>query len=691
MKNDFTNKMTLKYAVALGLIALLSIASYFTIKKVISSQETSAAVINVTNKQRFLCQNVAVYSLCLVNTKDPAQVDALRQEILATVDSIEQAHKGLLYGDPSLNLSGKQSPQVHAFYFAPPMNLDAQVCNYTAEAKTLAHETATELNALNTHLQYILSDFASDLVDAFSSVVNQLQKESEESNKKLQLLEAAVLGVTLFTLLIIAFYLFRPMVNKIKQESSKLLKSEARTRLIIDNATEGIVTFSQEGTTLSVNPATLSMFGYPLADIISKHVNTLLTKSHYSKLNEYITRVSDMDDGNASSCLIALEAEGKRSDGATFPIEFSLNKFYQEEKPVYLMTMRDVTEKKNVEQRLKLQYEVTKVLATSKTIEETTKRILQSLCETLGWHLGLFWKLDNKNNHLSCADIWSSMPGQQISDKLLPHQQTLSLTEGIPGAVCSTKKPVWIPDVLSGQHSNHTALAKKYNLRGVFAFPVSGDEELLGVFELYSHGIQQTDNNILNIMNILGSHIGQYFMRKHSEKQLELMATHDTLTGLFNRRRFHEELEKCLTYSRRYGTCGALLFIDLDKFKYVNDTFGHQVGDELLINISSELKKRLRQSDVLARLGGDEFVAILSPVDESHAANIAKKIVETVHQRGMYTQGHSTGVTASIGMAFFPRHGDTADALISCADQAMYRTKERGRNGYCVFSDQNKW
>lgn len=683
MKSDFSHRMTFKYSIALGIIAMLSIASYFTVRKVISSQETSAAVINVTNRQRFLCQNVAIFSLCLVNVKDIAQTGELRQEILTTVDSIEQAHKGLLYGDPSLNLPGKQSPQVHAFYFDPPMNLDAQTYNYLAEAKALANEPIAGLNPLNAHLQYILSDFASNLVEALNVVVNQLQKESEESNKKLQLLEIAVLGTTLFTLLIIAFYIFRPMVNKIKQEGNALLKSEASTRLIIDNATEGIVTFSREGVIVSVNPAAIRMFGYQTADIVSKHVNILLTKSYHSKLGEYITKVLEAGDVTRSR-LIAFEVEGARRDGTIFPLEFSLNRFYQEENLVYLMILRDITEQKNVQQRLKLQYEVTKVLATSKTIEETTQKILQSLCENLGWNLGLFWKLDD--NNLSCTDIWSTLSEKNTSDKLFSQQQNLSPAEGIPGTVCSTKKPVWIPDVLSDQYSGHNALAEKYNLHGVFAFPVFGGEELLGVFELYSHRIQQTDKNILNVMNILGSHIGQYFMRKHSEKQLEHLATHDTLTGLFNRRRFHEELERWLTHSRRYGTCGALLFIDLDKFKYVNDTFGHQVGDELLINISGELKKRLRQSDVLARLGGDEFAALLSHVDENQATHIAEQMVETVHQRGMFTHGHSTGVTASIGVAFFPRHSDTADALISCADQAMYHAKGKGRNGYSVFS-----
>ncbi|OQZ01185.1 MAG: hypothetical protein B6D35_03730 [Candidatus Brocadia sp. UTAMX2] len=120
---NFMNKMTLTYLIALGIIAVLSIASYVTLKKDISSQETNAAVINLTSKQRFLTQNIAIHSLCLVSTNDSAETEALRQYRLTTIHTIETVHKGLISGDPSLHLPGRQSPQIHALYFEPLVQL----------------------------------------------------------------------------------------------------------------------------------------------------------------------------------------------------------------------------------------------------------------------------------------------------------------------------------------------------------------------------------------------------------------------------------------------------------------------------------------------------------------------------------------------------------------------------------------
>lgn len=193
------------------------------------------------------------------------------------------------------------------------------------------------------------------------------------------------------------------------------------------------------------------------------------------------------------------------------------------------------------------------------------------------------------------------------------------------------------------------------------------------------------DAYLLDCLNTLGNHIGQFFKRKESEEQIAHLATHDTLTNLFNRRRFNEELESRLTQSNRYGAHGALLFIDLDNFKNVNDTYGHQTGDELLVNISTVLKQRLRKSDVLGRLGGDEFAVLLSNVNGEQAVTIAKQMVETVSQNGKYTKNNYTNVTASIGVALFPGHSKDLDGLIACADHAMYRAKEGGRNRFCMY------
>lgn len=176
--------------------------------------------------------------------------------------------------------------------------------------------------------------------------------------------------------------------------------------------------------------------------------------------------------------------------------------------------------------------------------------------------------------------------------------------------------------------------------------------------------------------------------RKHFESQILYMANRDPLTNLFNRRRFREELENCIIQTKRFGTQGALLFLDIDNFKYMNDSLGHQMGDELLVNLASILKERLREMDILARLGGDEFAVVLSGVDEHHAMLIANQLRELIKQNVSLREGEPIGITASIGIALFPKHGDHAGTLYSCADLAMYRAKEEGRNRVCVYSPE---
>ncbi len=173
--------------------------------------------------------------------------------------------------------------------------------------------------------------------------------------------------------------------------------------------------------------------------------------------------------------------------------------------------------------------------------------------------------------------------------------------------------------------------------------------------------------------------------RKQVEDQLVWAANYDALTELFNRRRFYEELEQELAQAQRYGTRGALLFLDLDGFKYVNDTLGHRAGDELLRTVAGLLKKRLRQTDILARLGGDEFAVILPRVDADQARGVAANILEAVHEHTSLFDGHPMHVTTSIGIALFPDHGLNAEELVTHADMAMYHAKGAGRNHYSVY------
>ena len=173
--------------------------------------------------------------------------------------------------------------------------------------------------------------------------------------------------------------------------------------------------------------------------------------------------------------------------------------------------------------------------------------------------------------------------------------------------------------------------------------------------------------------------------RKRTERELVFLASHDPLTGLFNRRRFAEELEEQLVQARRHGTAGALLYIDLDQFKYINDTLGHHAGDELLVSVGRVLRQRLRASDILARLGGDEFAILLPHTAESEATRLAEELLDALRHHTIPLGGQAVGTTASIGLVLYPRHSDSASELLAYADLVMYQVKEEGRNGFGVY------
>jgi diguanylate cyclase (GGDEF)-like protein/PAS domain S-box-containing protein len=179
--------------------------------------------------------------------------------------------------------------------------------------------------------------------------------------------------------------------------------------------------------------------------------------------------------------------------------------------------------------------------------------------------------------------------------------------------------------------------------------------------------------------------------RKRVEMQLEYWANHDSLTGLFNRRRFKEELEQRSAQAEQKGSQGALLWLDLDRFKEINDSFGHRAGDALLIEISLLLQKHLSKSDTLARLGGDEFAIVLGNTSLAEARASAQRLLQRVRQHTVTLQGQPVHATVSIGITRFPQPSITIDELLAQADRAMYQAKDEGRNRYSVFAQSEDW
>lgn len=176
--------------------------------------------------------------------------------------------------------------------------------------------------------------------------------------------------------------------------------------------------------------------------------------------------------------------------------------------------------------------------------------------------------------------------------------------------------------------------------------------------------------------------------RRQNGGKLAQQAKQDPLTGLGNRAMLEEELDRLLLRSKRSHTSFALLYIDLDYFKQINDSFGHGLGDLLLAVIANRLRRSMRDVDLITRIGGDEFVALLNDLhDANDAALIASKIIHALSEP-ITLNGHHLLISASIGIATHPQHGATAQELLSHADQALYRAKAGGRNGYCFYSPE---
>ena len=176
--------------------------------------------------------------------------------------------------------------------------------------------------------------------------------------------------------------------------------------------------------------------------------------------------------------------------------------------------------------------------------------------------------------------------------------------------------------------------------------------------------------------------------RKKAEKLITFQAYHDLLTKLPNRAMLHDRLDLAIKQAERTSETLIVMFLDLDRFKLINDSFGHMVGDQLLVEIAGRLKAEIRTGDTLARLGGDEFMLLLpQPTSQEQAEKVAQKLIACL-QRPFYLQSKEVYINVSIGISVFPVDSPDIDTLIRNADMAMYGVKTTGKNGYAFYSDK---
>ena len=228
-----SRNLTRQYLLALGVLAALSIATFFFLQVSIQGQTTDAAVVNVAGRQRMLSQRIARFALLYATTSDvQARLD-IKSTLISDVGLFEDSHNTLLNGgqlrgltaDEVLLLPGSPSETVYDIYYKDPLKLDTQVSTFILETRALINQSESELNINNPHLQYLLTAAASPLLSGLNTVTGQYQLESEAAISRLQNLEAGVLGTTLLALLLTGLFIFRPMVTQIEKHTSELEKN----------------------------------------------------------------------------------------------------------------------------------------------------------------------------------------------------------------------------------------------------------------------------------------------------------------------------------------------------------------------------------------------------------------------------------------------------------------------------------
>lgn len=317
------------------------------------------------------------------------------------------------------------------------------------------------------------------------------------------------------------------------------------------------------------------------------------------------------------------------------------------DKSSYLTTiMRDITELKktedalrNSEKTFRSAIEYAPIGMALVSLEGKWLKVNQSLCGIIGYSEAELQAMNFQMiTHPDDLDIDLSYVKQLVAGKISSYQMEKRY-------ICKNGKTVWV--LLSGSLLRDTENKPVY----------------------FIAQIQNIDN------------------QKMIENELKFIANHDVLTGLANRKQLESSFAQALAYAKRNKTHLAVMFLDLDGFKAINDQYGHEAGDLLLVEVSSKLYHCLRETDILVRLGGDEFIVVLTELSDGLlVSEVAKKIL-TMMTKPIQIKNHKIAMTISIGISLYPKDGMTLQSLIKQADKALYHVKEDGKDGFKFYSD----
>lgn len=342
---------------------------------------------------------------------------------------------------------------------------------------------------------------------------------------------------------------------------------------------------------------------------------------------------------------------------------------------------RDITREKQQRIILKVESDIATIMREQSDPERVITAILITLCGVMGWHGGAhLTRLPGRDSY-SVHERWG-YPAftRMIAD--LPESVAL-LAGTAEGRAWETGRAHWASDLSLEPQLAQRFQADRLQARAIFLAPILDENgKVLSMLLFLSPASFSAERFFDQVGEILSRNLSMYLQRKAAERRLTHRSLHDPLTDLPNRIYLTHQLETRLARQEP----AAILYIDLDRYKIINDTLGHSVGDQVLIEVAQRLRDTIRTQDVAGRIGGDEFILLLSKLSErAEIERIARRVLAAI-EKPFVLMNRAYFLSASIGVAISPDDGSDANLLIKCADSAMYRVKSEGRNDVRFFA-----